>query len=60
MIEDELKKNDLIVIAGAGGFIGGSGQVFSKPGLHKDPRSRQEAAPGNVHRVAGVESLNLD
>ena len=38
-------KDDLIVIAGAGGFIAGlAGALLPRPGLHADPRRGQEAA----------------
>ena len=58
---DRVGKDDLIVIAGAGGFIAGaSGQVLSGPRFHPDPRNRQEAAARVVPAVPGVESLCLD
>ncbi len=40
-----LKKDDLIVITGAGGFIAGNLALhFKKEGLHQHPRGGQEAA----------------
>ena len=34
----DLKKDDLIVVAGAGGFIAGALGPFPRPGFHPNPR----------------------
>ena len=46
--------DDLIVIAGAGGFIAGAlARYFHEPGLHAHPRHRPQAAAGMVPARAG-------
>jgi len=42
--DPSLKKHDLIVITGAGGFIAGNLAFYLRKGLHQYPCSGQEAA----------------
>jgi len=56
-----LKKDDLIVIGGAGGFIGGSlARYFRKKGFTRVRGIDKKPLPEWYQRVPGVESLSLD
>jgi nucleoside-diphosphate-sugar epimerase len=57
----KLKKDDLIVIAGAGGFIGGAlARYFRKRGFARLRAADKKPLPEWYQRVPGVESLTLD
>ena len=57
----ELKKNDLIVITGAGGFIGGAlARYFSEKGFTRIRAVDKKPLYDWYQRVPGVESLCLD
>jgi nucleoside-diphosphate-sugar epimerase len=56
-----LKKDDLIVIGGAGGFIGGSlARHFHKRGFNRIRAIDKKPMPEWYQRTPGVESLVLD
>ncbi len=56
-----LKKNDLIVIAGAGGFIAGAlARYFHEQGFTRIRALDKKPLPEWYQRVPGVESLCLD
>ena len=58
---DALKKDDLIVIAGAGGFIAGAlTRYFHERGFTRIRAVDQKPLPEWYQRVEGVECLNLD
>ena len=52
----KLNKDDLIVIAGAGGLSPAPGPLLPRPGLHPHPRRRQEAAARVVPARARASS----
>jgi nucleoside-diphosphate-sugar epimerase len=55
------RKDDLILIAGAGGFIGGAlARYFTKKGFTRIRAVDRKPLPDWYQRVAGVESLSLD
>lgn len=59
--DPELRKDDLIVIAGAGGFLGGSlARYFSDQGFTRIRAVDKKPLPYWYQRVPGVESLCLD
>jgi GDP-D-mannose 3',5'-epimerase len=59
--KDVLKKDDLIVITGAGGFIGGSlARYFHDLGFTRIRAVDKKPLPEWYQRVEGVESLCLD
>ncbi len=59
--DPELKKDDLILIAGAGGFIGGSlTRYFHNQGFTNLRAVDKKPLPQWYQRVPGVESLCLD
>jgi len=59
--KDVLKKDDLIVITGAGGFIGGSlASYFHDLGFTRIRALDKKPLPEWYQRVEGVESLCLD
>ncbi len=59
--DPKLKKDDLIVVGGAGGFIGGSlVRFFSEKGFTRIRAADTKTLPEWYQRVPGVESLNLD
>ena len=59
--DPELRKDDLIVIAGAGGFLGGSlARYFSEQGFTRIRAVDKKPLPYWYQRVPGVESLCLD
>jgi GDP-D-mannose 3',5'-epimerase len=59
--ELKLKKDDLIVIAGAGGFIGGSlARYYRDRGFTRIRAVDKKPLPEWYQRVPGVEGLNLD
>ncbi len=61
MIEDELKKDDLIVITGAGGFIGGNlAKYFHDKGFTRIRAVDKKPVSEWYVRVPDVENLNLD
>ncbi len=56
-----MNKDDLIVVTGAGGFIGGSlVRYFHDRGLTRIRAVDKKALPDWYQRVPGVESLSLD
>ena len=56
-----LAKDDLIVITGAGGFIGGSlARYFAQQGFTRIRAVDQKPLPDWYLRVPGVESISLD
>ena len=56
-----LRKDDLIVIGGAGGFIGGSlARYFHNKGFTRIRAADKKPLPEWYQRVPGVECLNLD
>jgi GDP-D-mannose 3',5'-epimerase len=56
-----MKKNDLIVIGGAGGFIGGSlTRYFSKQGFTRIRAVDKKPLPNWYQLIDGVENLCLD
>src|SRR5215813_1724994 len=56
-----LKRDDLIVIAGAGGFIGGSlARYFHDQGFARIRAIDKKPLPQWYQRVAGVECLTFD
>lgn len=58
---DCLHKDDLIVIAGAGGFIGGSlARYFSEQGFRRIRGIDKKPLPQWYQRVPGVECLSMD
>ena len=59
--DPDLSKDDLIVIAGAGGFLGGSlTQYFRKQGFSRIRAVDKKPLPYWYQRIPGVESLCLD
>jgi nucleoside-diphosphate-sugar epimerase len=59
--DPQLKKDDLIVIGGAGGFIGGAlARYFTKKGFTNIRAVDKKPLPEWYQRVPGVECLNLD
>jgi nucleoside-diphosphate-sugar epimerase len=59
--DPKLNKNDLIVIGGAGGFIGGSlARHFADKGFTRIRGIDKKPLPEWYQRVPGVESLSLD
>lgn len=59
--ENQLKKDDLIVIGGAGGFIAGAlARYFSDRGFTRVRAIDKKPLPEWYQRVPGVESLCLD
>jgi nucleoside-diphosphate-sugar epimerase len=59
--EPELKKNDLIVITGAGGFIGGNlAKYFTEKGFTRIRAVDKKPFDQWYQRVPGVENLQLD
>ncbi len=59
--DPKLEKDDLIVIGGAGGFIGGSlVRYFHNKGFTRIRAADKKPLPEWYQRVAGVECLNLD
>ncbi|HWH68595.1 MAG TPA: NAD-dependent epimerase/dehydratase family protein [Candidatus Sulfotelmatobacter sp.] len=59
--DPQLKKDDLIVIGGAGGFIGGSlARYFHDHGFTRIRGVDKKPLPEWYQRVPGVECLNLD
>ena len=59
--DTKLKKNDLIVIGGAGGFIGGSlARYFTDKGFTRIRGIDKKPLPEWYQRVPGVECLCLD
>ncbi len=59
--DPKLKKDDLIVIGGAGGFIGGSlARYFQDKGFTRIRAADKKPLPEWYQRVPGVECLNLD
>jgi len=59
--DTKLKKNDLIVIGGAGGFIGGSlARFFTDKGFTRIRGIDKKPLPEWYQRVPGVECLCLD
>jgi len=57
----DLSKDDLIVITGAGGFIGGSlARYFVDQGFTRIRAIDKKPLPNWYQRVPGVESLHLD
>ncbi len=57
----DTKKNDLIVITGAGGFIGGSlARYFTEKGFTRIRAVDKKPLPDWYQIVDGVESLSLD
>ena len=58
---DFLKKDDLIVIAGGGGFIGGSlARYFHNQGFNRIRAVDRKPLPDWFQRVPGVECLSMD
>jgi GDP-D-mannose 3',5'-epimerase len=58
---DMLNKDNLIVIAGAGGFIGGSlARYFQKNGFRRIRAIDRKPIPEWYQRVSGVESISMD
>ena len=58
---DRLNKDDLIVITGAGGFIGGSlARYFAEKGFRRIRGVDKKPLPQWYQRVPGVECLCLD
>ena len=61
LTDPEMSKDDLIVIAGAGGFLGGSlTQYFQKQGFTRIRAVDKKPLPYWYQRIPGVESLCLD
>jgi nucleoside-diphosphate-sugar epimerase len=59
--DPELRKDDLIVIAGAGGFIGGSvARYFYEQGFTRIRAVDKKPLPHWYQRIQGVENLCLD
>jgi GDP-D-mannose 3', 5'-epimerase len=59
--KDRLNKDDLIVIGGAGGFIGGSlARYFHNQGFTRIRAIDRKPIPEWYQRVPGVESITLD
>jgi nucleoside-diphosphate-sugar epimerase len=59
--DPKLKKNDLIVIGGGGGFIGGAlARYFSKKGFTRIRTVDKKPLPEWYQQVPGVECLVLD
>ena len=59
--EDHPKKDDLLVITGAGGFIGGSlARYFHDRGFARIRAVDKKPLPDWYQRVPGVECLSLD
>jgi len=59
--DPKLKKDDLIVIGGAGGFIGGSlARYFTDKGFSRVRAVDKKPLPEWYQRVPGVECLTLD
>lgn len=59
--DPELSKDDLIVIAGAGGFLGGSlTRYFHEQGFSRIRAVDKKPLPYWYQRITGVESLCLD
>jgi GDP-D-mannose 3',5'-epimerase len=59
--DPKLKKDDVIVIGGAGGFIGGAlGRYFRDQGFTRIRGVDKKPLPEWYQRVPGVECLNLD
>ena len=59
--DPKLKKDDLIVIAGGGGFIGGAlARYFRNKGFTRLRAGDKKPLPEWYQRVPGVECLNLD
>lgn len=59
--ENVLKKDDLIVIAGGGGFIGGSlSRYFHNNGFTRIRAIDKKPLPDWYQRVPGVECLSMD
>ena len=59
--DPKLKKDDLIVIAGAGGFIGGAlARYFHNKGFTRIRAADKKPLPEWYQRVPGVECLHLD
>jgi len=60
-IEDFRKKDDLLVITGAGGFIGGAlVRYFYDQGFHRIRAVDKKPLPDWYQRTSGVENLCLD
>jgi nucleoside-diphosphate-sugar epimerase len=58
---DTLNKDNLIVITGAGGFIGGSlARYFQKNGFRRIRAIDRKPIPEWYQRVSGVESISMD
>ena len=59
--DSELKKDDLIVVSGAGGFIGGAlVRYFNEKGFSRIRAADKKPLPEWYQRVAGVECLSMD
>ena len=59
--DPQLSKDDLIVIAGAGGFIGGAlTRYFQEQGFTRIRAVDKKPLPNCYQRVSGVENLCLD
>jgi nucleoside-diphosphate-sugar epimerase len=59
--DPKLKKDDLLVLAGGGGFIAGSlARYFSNKGFTRIRAVDKKPLPDWYQRVPGVESLCLD
>ena len=59
--DPKLKPDDLIVIGGGGGFIGGAlARYFTKKGFRRIRAADKKPLPEWYQRVPGVECLNLD
>jgi GDP-D-mannose 3',5'-epimerase len=59
--DSKLKKDDLIAIAGAGGFIGGAlVRYFHNKGFTRIRAADKKALPDWYQRVPGVECLTMD
>jgi GDP-D-mannose 3', 5'-epimerase len=59
--KDRLNKDDLIVIGGAGGFIGGSlARYFHNQGFTRIRAIDRKPIPEWYQRVPGVESISMD
>ena len=57
----DLKKDDLIVITGAGGFIGGAlARYFFDQGFTRIRAIDKKPLPNWYQRIPGIESLHLD
>ncbi len=56
-----LPKDDLIVVTGAGGFIGGAlVQYFRKQGFNRIRAIDKKPLPKWYQRISGVENLSMD